>query len=402
MAAAPRTRAADPVTVTFDYTGAEQAWEVPAAVTSIHVVAIGGHGGAGNVSPGGGGARVEGDLAVTPGMQLFVEVGGNGADFASGPTLGGFNGGGGGGGSATGFWAASGGGASDIRTVSRTAAGSLESRLIVAGGGGGAGLSGSTSDPGGDAGQQGGGGQSGGGPGTTSGGLGGTGDVAGGDGGLGVGGDGAIGDFVGGGAGGGGFYGGGGGGVLGDVGGGGGGGSSHLGAATGGSVSVDDSGVPLISITYMSIPNSGTVAAQVTVPTSAACLQLSTTSVEFGTLALGSEDQAGNPTIGVTNCSGVDETVFARATDATGGGVSWGLVDSPDTCTTAVPLATDTYRLSLAAPLESLGLSTTNKELASLASGASETRTARIYTACPGSSGAGSTMSMQIVFLATE
>jgi hypothetical protein len=53
---------------------------VPAGVTSIHVVAVGGRGGAGtgNGAPGGLGARVTTDVTVSPGQIVFVEVGGNG------------------------------------------------------------------------------------------------------------------------------------------------------------------------------------------------------------------------------------------------------------------------------------------------------------------------------------
>jgi hypothetical protein len=125
---------------TFNYTGAAQAWTVPAGVTSIDVEAKGAQGGrvdlSGYWSPccldGGLGGKVQSKLAVTPGQVLNIYVGGIGNTNGTG----GYNGGGtaapkafinvGGGG---------GGGATDIR-IGGTA---LSNRVIVAGAGGGAG-----------------------------------------------------------------------------------------------------------------------------------------------------------------------------------------------------------------------------------------------------------------------
>ena len=133
---------------TFTSTGAEQTFTVPAGVTSIHVVAIGGAGGAAysgyGGAPGGRGAVVSGDVSVTPGT-LYVEVGGDatsvGCQYSEIPCRGGFNGGG----SSvtpTNENGAGGGGASDVRTVSigsepsPGAEASRESRLLIAAGGG--------------------------------------------------------------------------------------------------------------------------------------------------------------------------------------------------------------------------------------------------------------------------
>jgi hypothetical protein len=132
----------------FGYTGTEQSFTVPAGVTSISVQAVGGAGASGDGASGGVGgvgAIVTGDLAVTPGETLYVEVGGDGSGDAGG-FAGGFNGGGVGGnnGQTESFavGAGGGGGASDVRTCSVSAScagGTLSSRLIVAGGGGGGG-----------------------------------------------------------------------------------------------------------------------------------------------------------------------------------------------------------------------------------------------------------------------
>jgi fibronectin-binding autotransporter adhesin len=257
------------ITCTYSSTGDVEEFEVPEGVTSIHVVAIGGRGADGSDNsgfprpPGGLGAKVEGDLTVTPGETLHVVVGGN----ATGQTAG-FNGGGeGGNGNDEGFGGArdgalgyGGGGASDIRTGE-----GLSSRLLVAGGGGGAGGQLITGGAGGNAGAGGSDSPSsyakgGGAGGASVGGAGGEGVADGGfgvDGAEGSGGDGGAGGLAhGGGGGGGGYFGGGGGGGNGDIylygGGGGGGGSSytHPTLVIDASIDTDDSGTPSVTISY--------------------------------------------------------------------------------------------------------------------------------------------------------
>jgi hypothetical protein len=255
----PANGATASATKTFSFTGAEQVFIVPDGITSINVRAVGARGGAGGPTgaAGGFGAVATADLPVTPGQVLFVNVGGNGGVVSPG-----FNGGGSGGDGANND-GGGGGGASDIGTIQRVAGGiSLDARLLVAGGGGGGGGNspgGATSGgagggatpsgggatgangsgPGGGAGGSGGGLQSPGG--NAVGALGGNGSVAGGP--AGSGGGGGAGSF------------GGGGGAAGssstDGGGGGGAGSSSFAAtATSQSIQPDNSGVPLLRITY--------------------------------------------------------------------------------------------------------------------------------------------------------
>ena len=257
----------DSGSATYASTGAEQTFVVPAGVTSINVLAVGGRGGSGALGStrGGFGASVDADLGVTPGQTLYVEVGGNGQDGilgAAGP--GGFNGGGLGA-PASG---AGGGGASDVRTVPATDAGSLASRLIVAGGGGGAAIGGQ----GGDSAQDGNdgvattcaipdGGPGGGGT-QTADGLGGTssssnayGEVGapgfGGRGGLNP--PGSAGTAAGGGGGGGGYHGGGGGGAGPSCAGAGGAGSSYVDPTAGRSPSfdIDTADAPTVVINWL-------------------------------------------------------------------------------------------------------------------------------------------------------
>ncbi|HEY4809562.1 MAG TPA: choice-of-anchor D domain-containing protein [Solirubrobacteraceae bacterium] len=285
------------VTCTFVYTGGEQHFTVPTAVTHMQVEAVGGRGGDAELVPeqsggrGGLGGTASAPINVFGGETLYIEVAGDGLPNNTGGWNGGAN-------RAIGMWgnrAGTGGGASDVRTVSCGAGcadggsfGSLVSRLVVAGGGGGGGEVGESEGfyfelPGGDGGAaEGGGGMGsdaegseafGGGGGTagtlTGGGSGGEEGVAvgggtsgseGEGGALGHGGNGAAAyesENGTGGGGGGGYYGGGGGGGGGDdpissnhasAGGGGGGGSSY---APGGATGLSAEGTPpLVTISY--------------------------------------------------------------------------------------------------------------------------------------------------------
>jgi hypothetical protein len=258
-------------TVTCTYTSGLNPFTVPAGVFSIHVGAVGGTGSNGwSANAGGGGARVEADLAVTSGTTLYAVVGGNGMGREPGA-----NGGGRGGipdfcdlieGCPPRGAAGGGGGASDLRTSQDDPS----SRLLVAGGGGGGGGDSTPTFPSNPA-LGGMGGNGGGGNGWYGangeclipfffpGGIGGTGGAApgavGSDGGQGGIGTGAVtlGCVIvggGGGGGGGGLHGGAGGGGGASSAGGGGGGGSNL-VPPGGSQSVDTTGIPLIKIAYV-------------------------------------------------------------------------------------------------------------------------------------------------------
>ena len=153
-----------------------------------------------------------------------------------------------------------------------------------------------------------------------------------------------------------------------------------------------------ISLDGIGVPSTDSVNARVDIAASAACIELNTSSIDFGSSTLGAEDLAATPTITVTNCSGVGETLYARGSDASGPSSAWSLVDSPATC--ASDLGLNNYRLSLALEdLSVVGLSTLNKTLQSLAAGEDADHVAKIWTACPGSTGAGVVMTMQIHYL---
>ena len=109
---------------TFGFTGAEQSYTVPAGISSVAVDVSGAAGEA-----GGKGARVRGDLTVSPGQILYVEVGATGQ----------CNGAGIGGGAAS-TPGGGGGGAADVRTVSVAdggGSGAYSQDVNAAGGGGG-------------------------------------------------------------------------------------------------------------------------------------------------------------------------------------------------------------------------------------------------------------------------
>jgi hypothetical protein len=285
--------------VTFGFTGTEQCYVVPSGVSDAGVVAVGAPGTGGytngtGVVPtaglGADGAQVSGDIAVTPGEVLYVEVGGTGGFFT-----GGFNGGGSGatdGAEGGGSGGGSGGGGSDVRTLSCGTgcpgnAPSLASRLLVAGGGGGGGGGGGASDSSYDLGSDGGSGGfasavgvagapgglvsgglpggGGGGASSTAGGAAGMSDsscgaMAAGSGRLGFGGGGSLSSYAGGG-GGGGYYGGGGGGSgcgTPDAGAGGGGGGSSYGPP-GAVFEQDTSGTPSVTITPLYPPSASII-----------------------------------------------------------------------------------------------------------------------------------------------
>ena len=77
----------------FGYSGAEQTFTVPAAVTKLTVSAVGAPGGADPSDQPADGGAASGTIAVTPGEVLYVEVGGTGASYGDGGA-GGWNGGG--------------------------------------------------------------------------------------------------------------------------------------------------------------------------------------------------------------------------------------------------------------------------------------------------------------------
>ena len=96
------------------------------------------------------------------------------------------------------------------------------------------------------------------------------------------------------------------------------------------------------------------------------------------------------------------KSLLASGTNATGTNATWTLVDSAETC--ADTLGTDRYHLGLAtqAGVPIANLATENKDVGTLATDGTATHSARISTACAGSSGTGATLDMQINYLVTN
>jgi hypothetical protein len=146
---------------TFGYDGTtSQTFTVPPGVTQVEIAASGGQGGEGaaystyqeTVSPGGAGGEVSGaQVAVTPGEQLSVDVGGAGGNGSSSSTTAGAGGLTGANGAATLDGGAGGTGLSSAANASGGGGGGSEVLdgdvvLAAAGGGGGSGGSGSPGD----------------------------------------------------------------------------------------------------------------------------------------------------------------------------------------------------------------------------------------------------------------
>lgn len=150
--------------------------------------------------------------------------------------------------------------------------------------------------------------------------------------------------------------------------------------------------------------DSGVVDAAITMADSTLCLELSTSAIDFGNRQFGATDVRGNPDINVTNCSESPMTLLGRATDATAPGATWTLVDSAATC--ADTLGTDKYHLKLkegvSGSTAEWRLGKTNAALLDVPPSVYAPFWPTIDAACPGSSGAGLELSMQITFTAIE
>jgi hypothetical protein len=75
-----------------------------------------------------------------------------------------------------------------------------------------------------------------------------------------------------------------------------------------------------------------------------------TQGVDFGTLSLGAVDAAGSPVIGVTNCSGIGATIYARGTNASSAGATWSLTDATTSCADSLGLDVTGFESSAPAP----------------------------------------------------
>ena len=150
------------------------------------------------------------------------------------------------------------------------------------------------------------------------------------------------------------------------------------------------------SATPILAADNGTVDAQVTVATP--CVLVSPTSLDFGTLPFGGFT---SQSLQYSNCGTADESIYARATNASGVSAAWSLTQR-GSC--AAGPTVDEYRLDLYANSNQLVrvLSLVDQLVEPLAAGASSVdSSAAIFMPCAGSSGIGTVMSFQIIFTAT-
>jgi hypothetical protein len=142
----------------------------------------------------------------------------------------------------------------------------------------------------------------------------------------------------------------------------------------------------------------GTVSGRVSV--AAPCIEVTPAQLDFGTLGLSpnatSPVGASRP-LTVTNCGTASENVFARGTNATStAGTTWTLEPNlSDLCSTLnrFTQAIDTGPLSI-------GLSTANQAVASVAGGQASSLNALLVMPCVGSGGAGEVMTFSYLFTA--
>jgi hypothetical protein len=136
-------------------------------------------------------------------------------------------------------------------------------------------------------------------------------------------------------------------------------------------------------------------------PPATACITVSpSATIDFGTGMLSKPGAVvslpGNQSITVTNCGTESETIVVRGASATGSGTTWDLTDGD-------PCAAGANRFGLLLTIGELSLRVTgaNRTVGTLDPGQTLTRKARILMACSGSSGAGETLTTQLVFTAT-
>ncbi len=124
--------------------------------------------------------------------------------------------------------------------------------------------------------------------------------------------------------------------------------------------------------------------------------------LDFGALPLGSPQTPSLNRLNITNCGDLAESILASATDATAtdGSITWELSGSPADCTHS-SATTNAYGFGVTAGVTRLQLLHTNQPLAAaLQPGLNIVGPGDINMACPGSGGAGKTMTFSLVFTA--
>lgn len=158
---------------------------------------------------------------------------------------------------------------------------------------------------------------------------------------------------------------------------------------------------------------SGTVTGQVTVTppsSSQVCATLDSTALDFGTLSFGGSGRADLPTT-VTNCSSSTELLLAHGSDATApSGAKWLLTTNLRCNGGNPPLNEYEWLTAQANPATGTSgfsgpLSKTDQDVGTaggaFGAGQAKTYNHALLMPCPGSSGAGETFTMSVVFTVT-
>ena len=150
--------------------------------------------------------------------------------------------------------------------------------------------------------------------------------------------------------------------------------------------------------------DTGTVNATVTV--AAPCILLDITDVDFGTKSFNTASSnifSQSTTLHATNCSGTDENILARGTDATNtaGTATWTL---NSVITNPCTIGPNTYLLTHDNLGSGIGtaLTTSDQEVATgITAGEQYAYKLTLLMPCTGSDGAGETMNLQSILTAT-
>jgi hypothetical protein len=137
----------------------------------------------------------------------------------------------------------------------------------------------------------------------------------------------------------------------------------------------------------------------------AACLTVSPTAVDFGTLELTPPDLAARAsatppataTVTLRNCAAQPETVLVKGGPATGAGVNWALAPTADVCAGPNLFIQGVRDLSRG----ERRLTANEQPLKSLAPGAGEPVMLTLVPPCAGSTGAGQSITVKYTFTAT-
>lgn len=167
-------------------------------------------------------------------------------------------------------------------------------------------------------------------------------------------------------------------------------------------------GMPLAGFALSDLPTfsqGSNVTVTATLRIASACLVVSPTAVDLGTLGLTQPGMSaahtasppGTATVTVRNCSAQAETIMVKGGPASGPGVTWTHAPGADVCVGPNLFVQGVRDLSR----NDRRLTATDQPLKTLAAGASESVMLTLVPPCSGSAGAGQTITVPYTFTAT-